>query len=407
MRILLVSDTFAPHVSGVSEVLCNLAAQLETAGHKPLVIAPKVRETNSPFPFQLPRNVDWIAANVSLHGAALPVLLPPRRAIRRIFEQFQPDVVHVHGSFVLSRVATREAQRRAIPTVFTNHLDPANVMGRFPAIIRPLTVNWLWSITASFAVRHNATTTPSNYGINALQRHQGGLAVKKLSGGIRDDYALDSLVGLSSIPVRTLSSVVFIGRLDAEKHVEDMIRALRFSIAEPPIHLHIVGTGKYRERLEKYAARADVSRRVTFHGYLDESSLSALLLASSAFSMPSEGELESLASLKAMAHGLPVVGARSGALPELVRDGYNGKTFELGDARSLAHAMDWVLSNPDSVDFQTNNRRDAMQRAWSSILPKYELLYARAIAAHPQVGFHQSRYPGNVGNDAREPVNAS
>ena len=57
------------------------------------------------------------------------------------------------------------------------------------------------------------------------------------------------------------------------------------------------------------------------------------------FAMPSIAELQSIATMEAMASGLPVVAANAMALPHLVHDGENGYLFEPGDAQDLADKL--------------------------------------------------------------------
>ena len=54
-----------------------------------------------------------------------------------------------------------------------------------------------------------------------------------------------------------------------------------------------------------------------------------------------------LSILEAFARGKPVVGARSGGIPELVKDGETGFTFETSDAKGLARAIRSTLADED------------------------------------------------------------
>ena len=62
------------------------------------------------------------------------------------------------------------------------------------------------------------------------------------------------------------------------------------------------------------------------------------------FSIASIAELQSIATMEAMASGLPVVGANAVALPHLVHDGQNGYLFEPGDVDDLADKLRRVLT---------------------------------------------------------------
>jgi len=62
------------------------------------------------------------------------------------------------------------------------------------------------------------------------------------------------------------------------------------------------------------------------------------------FAIASIAELQSIATMEAMASGLPVVGANAVALPHLVHDGENGYLFEPGDVDDLADKLRRVLT---------------------------------------------------------------
>jgi glycosyltransferase involved in cell wall biosynthesis len=54
-----------------------------------------------------------------------------------------------------------------------------------------------------------------------------------------------------------------------------------------------------------------------------------------------------LVGAEAMSHGVPVIAARVGALPELIDDGVNGMLFEPGDARDLARKVSRLWDDPE------------------------------------------------------------
>ena len=62
------------------------------------------------------------------------------------------------------------------------------------------------------------------------------------------------------------------------------------------------------------------------------------------FVMPSIAELQSIATMEAMASGRPVIGADAMALPHLVHDGDNGYLFPPGDVEALADRLRRILS---------------------------------------------------------------
>jgi glycosyltransferase involved in cell wall biosynthesis len=62
--------------------------------------------------------------------------------------------------------------------------------------------------------------------------------------------------------------------------------------------------------------------------------------------MPSIAELQSIATMEAMATALPVVGANAMALPHLIHDGENGFLFEPNSVDDLVAKLTRVLTMP-------------------------------------------------------------
>ena len=75
---------------------------------------------------------------------------------------------------------------------------------------------------------------------------------------------------------------------------------------------------------------------VRFHGILDDQPLAAILRNAHVLVIPSQYEGFGIAYLEGMAHGLPALGTRVGALPELISDGIDGFLIAPGGVASLS-----------------------------------------------------------------------
>jgi glycosyltransferase involved in cell wall biosynthesis len=100
-------------------------------------------------------------------------------------------------------------------------------------------------------------------------------------------------------------------------------------------------------QLKQMSKDLGIADRVNFSGYVTDEQLRAALTRATVFAMPSIAELQSIATMEAMASALPVVAANAMALPHLVHDGENGYLFEPGDAADLAAKLTDVLSLSD------------------------------------------------------------
>lgn len=132
----------------------------------------------------------------------------------------------------------------------------------------------------------------------------------------------------------TSDSFLYVGRLSYEKGIRTLIDA----VAAAGVSLDVVGAGP-----EEAALKAQVERtgaRVTFHGYRSGQDLRDLVARARAVVLPSEVyENAPLSVLEAYAAARPVIGARIGGIPELIREGRTGATFASGDSADLAQRL--------------------------------------------------------------------
>jgi glycosyltransferase involved in cell wall biosynthesis len=103
------------------------------------------------------------------------------------------------------------------------------------------------------------------------------------------------------------------------------------------IRCFIAGAGPLRHELVQRIAQSDLARTITLLGPLDDAT--TLLNALDVFVMPSLNEGMGVASLEAVAAGLPVVASAVGGLPEVVDDGRTGILVKPGDPVMLAQAI--------------------------------------------------------------------
>ena len=132
--------------------------------------------------------------------------------------------------------------------------------------------------------------------------------------------------------------LVYAGRLSPEKGVDILLRALP-SIARkhPHVALTIIGDGPARKELESLSLGLQVKDRVHFTGSSEADAVIQTLQGADLAVLPSLWfENGPMVALEALAVGTPLIAARAGGLPELIRDGQEGYLFERGDVRDLA-----------------------------------------------------------------------
>ena len=119
-------------------------------------------------------------------------------------------------------------------------------------------------------------------------------------------------------------------RLLAYKEIDRAIRAC----ARAGVALHVAGTGPHEAALRKLAA----GTRTSFHGYLDDAALNALIGNARAMILPGEEDF-GLVPLEAAAAGTPTIALRAGGALETIVEGETGAFFDAPDDASLAAAI--------------------------------------------------------------------
>jgi len=160
----------------------------------------------------------------------------------------------------------------------------------------------------------------------------------------------DARAGLGLEPDE--QAVGIVGRLQPWKGQHVLLRAAPAVLeGHPRAHIIVIGSelggfsAGYRDELEKLAADLGVTARVSFLGQRDD--VPALLPGLDVFVNASFGEPFGIVTVEAMAAGVPVVVTAAGGAPEIVDDGATGMLVVPGDARSLAEAIDALLTEPD------------------------------------------------------------
>ncbi|GAB2565100.1 glycosyltransferase [Leucobacter ruminantium] len=357
LRILIGCDTFSPDVNGAARFAERLAAGFVRRGDDVHVVAPSKRvnrtgafaETIEGERMTVHRWTSWRWYPHDWLRFVLP--WRARSYARRLLDQLRPDVIHIQSHIVVGRALAKEGAKRGIRIIATNHVMPENVLDftLLPERAKRLFVRWGWRDADRVLRRASAITTPTRRAADFLERNTDRRGVLPVSCGLRaSDYTAD-------LTPRTRNELVFVGRVTLEKEIDVILRALPRLDPALDVRFTIVGDGDQRKNLEKLAADLGVANRVTFTGRVSDEQLRGHLTAASVFVIASIAELQSIATMEAMASGLPIVAANAMALPHLVDEGENGYLFQPGNDRELADRISRVLALSDA-DYERMQR---------------------------------------------------
>ena len=134
---------------------------------------------------------------------------------------------------------------------------------------------------------------------------------------------------------------LFLGRLDVEKGVDQLIRAFAACRATVPgCRLRLAGRGAMQGQLEWLAAELGVRDGVDFLGWCDADAVDAELSHAWALVAPSRWpEPFGLVALEAIFRGVPAIVTDAGGFAEVVEHGVTGVTVARDDVDALARAL--------------------------------------------------------------------
>lgn len=379
MRVLIGGDTFAPDVNGAAKFAERLAAGLVERGHEVHVVAPSEvdgpnrsgLEEHEGQSMMVHRLRSWRWRPHPWLRYALPWRIEQNAA--RILDEVKPDVVHFQSHIVVGRGLAREGAKRGIRIVGTNHFMPENALQFTPFIgsLREPAIRMSWKAAARTFGLAEAVTTPTRKAADYLEKYTELRNVHPISCGLHIDYYTPNM------EPRTENVVLFIGRVEAEKHIEELLRAAARLDSALDVKVEIIGDGEQKPALEKLAAQLGIAHRVHFAGHAPEDYLKQQLTRASVFAMPSRAELQSIATMEAMASGLPVIGANAMALPHLVHDNENGFLYEPGNIDQFAELLTRIFTMPheELLDLKRESLRIVQGHDINRTLDTFEALY--------------------------------
>ncbi len=153
-------------------------------------------------------------------------------------------------------------------------------------------------------------------------------------------------------PILPDGEIVFCGRLEEVKGVDQLIRAVSLlpDAYRERVRLTIIGTGSTEARLKGLCEELHVWEQTEFTGLISQDQVLKYYEKAMCVVLPSRKEAFSTAALEAMSRGCCVLASDVGGFTELIRDGENGFLYEAENVRELAGRLVYIFEHNEIVN---------------------------------------------------------
>src|SRR3989338_3870872 len=361
MKIGFFSDTFLPQINGVVTSMQGFGQELVNRGHEVYVYCPKsnVKQDHGMMVHDYPsitfRPYPEYKVGFPLKTSSVADL----------------DIVHSHSPFTFGVFALRVAKRRNIPAIGTYH----TVMKEYTHYVSPRAKPALRKIADAYVNKHfnnyDRVIVPSESIKQYLSRVKKPIAV--LPSGISGDFkGVSQKEARKQLGITQKHVYLYLGRISKEKSIDIVLDAANGFLDGDSV-LFIVGKGPLLDELKKRSK----DPRIVFTGFVTDEQKRLYFSAADVFISASKTETQGLVAIEAMACGTPVVVANALALPDAVKNGYNGYTFKPDDPEDLARKVKKIKTL-----MKKNARETAKKYTVPKMTKQLEELYYSTIEGH-------------------------
>lgn len=386
MKILLITETYLPWITGVSISTDNIARFLASRGHGVTIVCPKQLVKGD-----LPKRKNITVINVPsipftfYNRNATPVFPTVYFRIRKILKEEKFDIIHIQEPGWTGISALILGKQLHIPVFGALHFIPEQIdrvlWGSAERILTPI-INVLVKFIYD---KYDAIMTPSHF----FKSYLKFLGVKKpievISNGVDTKEFAPRSKNLSfrkkyKIPEKSII-FFYLGRLDGDKNVGTLVKAMKYT--NPNVHMLIIGKGKIIGYLHDLAKKEGSDKKITWIDYITNEEMPAAYNASDVFTILSPYEGQSIVALQAAASGRPIIAADAGALPEICRDGENGYLVHTYDYKMLAEKMNKLAEDKSLREkFSKESRKISLFHTRSQVLKRLEDEYKKLISGN-------------------------
>ncbi|WP_226702993.1 glycosyltransferase [Microbulbifer elongatus] len=345
MNIVMLTNTYLPHVGGVARSVDAFCREYRKRGHQVLVVAPEFSEK-----VENEKDVVRIHAIQNFNGSDFSVALPLSGELTEQLDFFEPDLVHSHHPFLLGMTALRIARGRELPLVFTHHTLYERYTHYVPADSEALK-RFVIELATRYGNLASMVFAPSESVADLLRERGVTTPINVVPTGVKlQDYQNgDGPAARAQYGIPEEAFVVgHLGRLAEEKNLGFLSEAvLEFMVRNKHVHFLVVGTGPMQSQIADLFTAQGMSDRLHLTGTLQGEAQRDAYSAMNVFGFSSTSETQGMVLTEAMAAGVPVVALDASGCREVVDDRINGRLVLKHSTRDLIAALQWVYDLPE------------------------------------------------------------
>jgi glycosyltransferase involved in cell wall biosynthesis len=282
--------------------------------------------------------------------------LPASLRIRKLITRHGYDIVHSHTSHAhtlaffasLGCRTCRLVTRRVDFSIFRNRFLPINgIKYRFMA-------------DYYIAISHQIKQVMVNDGIAAERIFvaHSGIDLQRFAR-VAGNHLVDEF---NLKPAERV--VINVAHLAGHKGQKYLVGAIPHVLAAiPNVRFFIIGKGELMSELQALSVSLGIGHALTFTGFRND--VGAFYKMADLFVMSSVQEGLGTAILDALALGIPVVAAKAGGIPEVIKDGETGRLVEAANPQALAKGIIEMLSNVDQARAMARRGQDNVKAEFS------------------------------------------
>ena len=386
LKILHVIAAVAPRYGGPSQLVLEMCAALNEAGHRAEIVTSNA-DGKGVLAQPLHQFVNYKGVRCLFfnrkYGEGLKYSPGLYAWLRRQVAEY--DLVHIHGVFSWSSFAASKAcQTRSVPYILRplGSLDPWSLRHK---ATRKKILMWLWvqRMVNMASCVHYTSEREQHASESGQKLGRGivipnGVEVPHLAHGELKDLLKNTIPELAGVPY-----ILFLGRLVPKKKLELLIRSFSRLSESRDRKLVIAGTGDstYIEKLKYLVAETKSVDHVVFPGWVEGEIKAALLGECALFVLISDNENYGISVAEAMAAGRAVIVNKNVYLYDQVQQARAGWVIENEED------LDKVLSAAlrDDAECERRGKRGSTlvrdRLSWNRVISQLEQVYRACKAA--------------------------